>query len=149
MSSSPTFSRLGSPGRLFLVVAEPAPASLAPFPGHYPLQRWPSVSARSYLPTPLPGELSGTAPDSGGEDALADALQRDHLRGVALDVYVGEFEHAPPAGLWSDPKVLITPHISGASDQDRHGAIDLFCGNLRAYLDGKPLRNVIDWDRGY
>jgi len=31
----------------------------------------------------------------------------------------------------------------------RHGAIDLFCDNLRAYLDGGPLRNVIDWERGY
>ena len=68
------------------------------------------------------------------EDALADALERDHLHGVVLDVYVGEFEHEPPARLWSDPRVLITPHISGASDQDRHRAIDLFCENLRAYL---------------
>jgi phosphoglycerate dehydrogenase-like enzyme len=83
------------------------------------------------------------------EDALADDLQRDHLRGVVLDVYVGEFEHLPPPQLWSDPRVLITPHVSGASDEDRHGAIDLFCENLRAYLDGKPLRNVIDWERGY
>jgi glyoxylate/hydroxypyruvate reductase len=83
------------------------------------------------------------------EDALADALARDHLRGVVLDVYVGEFEHLPPARLWSDPRVLITPHISGASDVDRHRAIDLFCENLRAYLDGRPLRNVIDWERGY
>jgi phosphoglycerate dehydrogenase-like enzyme len=83
------------------------------------------------------------------EEALADALQRDHLRGVVLDVYVGEFEHPPPTRLWSDPRVLITPHVSGASDEDRHGAIDLFCDNLRAYLDGRPLRNVIDWKRGY
>jgi phosphoglycerate dehydrogenase-like enzyme len=83
------------------------------------------------------------------EDALADALERGHLRGAALDVYVGEFEHLPPARLWSDPRVLITPHVSGASDQDRHGAIDLFCDNLRAYLAGRPLRNVIDWERGY
>jgi phosphoglycerate dehydrogenase-like enzyme len=83
------------------------------------------------------------------EEALADALACDHLRGAVLDVYVGEFEHTPPARLWSDPRVLITPHISGASDQDRHGAIDLFCDNLRAYLDGRSLRNVIDWDRGY
>jgi phosphoglycerate dehydrogenase-like enzyme len=83
------------------------------------------------------------------EEALADALQRDHLRGAALDVYVGEFERPPIARLWSDPKVLITPHISGASDQNRHGAIDLFCANLRAYLDGAPLRNVVDWERGY
>ena len=83
------------------------------------------------------------------EDALAEALRRDHLRGAALDVYVGEFEHPPPARLWSDPRVLITPHVSGASDQHRHGAIDIFCENLRAYLDGRPLRNAIDWARGY
>jgi phosphoglycerate dehydrogenase-like enzyme len=83
------------------------------------------------------------------EDALADALQRDHLRGVALDVYVGEFEHPPPERLWSDPRVLITPHVSGGSDVDRHGGIDLFCDNLRAYLDGGELHNVIDWNRGY
>ena len=83
------------------------------------------------------------------ENDLADALERGHLRGAALDVYVGEFEHLPPQRLWSNPQVLITPHVSGASDEDRHGAIDLFCANLRAYLDGKPLRNVIEWERGY
>jgi glyoxylate/hydroxypyruvate reductase len=83
------------------------------------------------------------------EDALAEALQRDHLRGVVLDVYDGEFEHLPRAQLWSDKGVLITPHISGASDEDRHRAIDLFCDNLRAHLEGRPLRNVIDWERGY
>jgi phosphoglycerate dehydrogenase-like enzyme len=83
------------------------------------------------------------------EEALADALQRDHLRGAALDVYVGEFEHMPMSQLWSDSRVLITPHISSSSDQDRHGSINLFCDNLRAYLDGGPLRNVIDWERGY
>jgi glyoxylate/hydroxypyruvate reductase A len=83
------------------------------------------------------------------EDALADALARDHLRGAALDVYVGEFEHPPPDRLWRDPRVLITPHTSGMSDQDRHGGMALFRENLRAWLDGRPMRNVIDWERGY
>jgi len=83
------------------------------------------------------------------EDALAEALEHDLLRGAVLDVYVGEFEHLPPARLWSNPKVLITPHVSGASDDERHQAIDVFCDNLRAYLDGEPLRNVIDRERGY
>jgi phosphoglycerate dehydrogenase-like enzyme len=83
------------------------------------------------------------------EDALAEALAQDRLRGVVLDVYVGEFEHLPPERLWSNPKVLITPHVSGASDEDRHGGIDLFCENLCAYIGGRPLRNVIDWQRGY
>ena len=83
------------------------------------------------------------------EDALVEALEQDRLRGVMLDVYVGEFEHLPPARLWSHPKVVMTPHVSGASDEDRHGGIDLFCENLRAYIASRPLRNVIDWQRGY
>ena len=83
------------------------------------------------------------------EQALIDALQRGHLRGVVLDVYVGEFERTPPPELWRDPRVLITPHVSGQSDNNRHRAIEVFCDNLRAYLDGAPLRNVIDWTRGY
>jgi glyoxylate/hydroxypyruvate reductase A len=83
------------------------------------------------------------------EAALADALREGRLRGVVLDVYDGEFEQAPPARLWEDERVLITPHVSGASDENRHGAIDLFCDNLRALLDARPLKNVIDWERGY
>ncbi len=83
------------------------------------------------------------------EQALIDALQRGHLRGVVLDVYVGEFERTPPPQLWRDPRVLITPHVSGQSDENRHRSIEVFCDNLRAYLDGSPLRNVIDWARGY
>ena len=83
------------------------------------------------------------------EEALAEALARDHLRGAALDVFVGEFERLPDPRLWHDDRVLITPHISGGSDENRHGGIALFCDNLRAYRDGRPLRNVIDWTRGY
>lgn len=83
------------------------------------------------------------------DSAVADALARGHLRGVVLDVYNGEFSGPPPDALWRDPRVMITPHISGASDENRHAAIDVFCDNLRAWLDGKPLQNVIEWTRGY
>jgi len=81
------------------------------------------------------------------ETALAGAI--DRLRGVALDVYVGEFDHAPPATLWNHPRVLLTPHVSAGSDNRTTRPIELFCENLRAFLDDEPLRNVIDWDRGY
>jgi glyoxylate/hydroxypyruvate reductase len=83
------------------------------------------------------------------EDALIAALAAGRLRGVALDVYVGEFEHEPDHRLWDDERVLITPHISGGSDMRQHRGIDLFCENLRAYLDGRPLTNVVDWADGY
>jgi phosphoglycerate dehydrogenase-like enzyme len=105
-------------------------------------ERFAAMKAGSVLVNVARGEIVDEA-------ALVAALRSERLRGVVLDVYDGEFEHPPPAELWSDPRVLITPHVSGASDDDRHGAIDLFCDNLRAYLDGKPLHNVIDWQRGY
>lgn len=84
------------------------------------------------------------------EDALAAALAADKLRGVALDVYVGEFEGPPDERLWQDPRVLITPHVSGGADVAlRSRYMDVFCQNLEAYRDGRPLENVIDWARGY
>ncbi len=83
------------------------------------------------------------------EEALIAALAAGKLRGVALDVYVGEFEHEPDRRLWDDERVLITPHISGGSDRRQHRGIDLFCDNLRAYLDGRPLTNVVEWADGY
>jgi glyoxylate/hydroxypyruvate reductase len=83
------------------------------------------------------------------EAALAAALDEDRLRGVVMDVYEGEFERPPPARLWRDARVIVTPHVSGHTDENRHGGIRLFCDNLRAFLDGRPLANVIDWQRGY
>jgi phosphoglycerate dehydrogenase-like enzyme len=83
------------------------------------------------------------------EEALVAALNQGKLRGVALDVYVGEFEHEPDRRLWDDERVLITPHVSGNSDVSQHRGLDLFCDNLNAYLEGRPLTNVIDWSVGY
>ncbi len=83
------------------------------------------------------------------EEALLAALDAGKLRGVGLDVYVGEFEHAPPARLWHHDRVLITPHVSAGTDRPLHRGIDVFCANLRAYLNGEPLANRIDWERGY
>jgi phosphoglycerate dehydrogenase-like enzyme len=83
------------------------------------------------------------------EEALIAALAAGTLRGVGLDVYIGEFEHAPDPRLWQDERVLITPHVSGGTDVAQHRVVEVFSDNLRAYLDGRPLANVIEWARGY
>ena len=83
------------------------------------------------------------------EEALIAALAAGTLRGVALDVYVGEFEREPDRRLWDDERVLITPHVSGGGDTRQHRGVELFCDNLRAYLDGRPLTNAVDWADGY
>lgn len=83
------------------------------------------------------------------EEALLHALAQGRLRGVALDVYTGEFERPPDSRLWDDERVVVTPHVSAATDVSEHGGMTLFCENLARYLEGLPLENVIDWERGY
>ncbi len=80
-------------------------------------------------------------------EALTAAL--DRLRGVALDVYPGEFDRPPPTELWQHPRVLITPHTSGGADIRSARPVELFCRNLAALLEGRNLENEIDWERGY
>ncbi len=83
------------------------------------------------------------------EEAMLLALAAGKLRGVALDVYDGEFERPPDRRLWDDERVVITPHVSAAADVSEHRGLELFCENLVRYLEGKPLENAIDWERGY
>ena len=83
------------------------------------------------------------------DHALLRALAEGRLRGVALDVYDGEFEGPPDRRLWEDERVVITPHVSATADVSEHGGVQLFCENLRRYLEDRPLENVIDWERGY
>ena len=83
------------------------------------------------------------------EAALLQALAEGKLRGVALDVYDGEFERSPDPRLWDDERVVLTPHVSAVTDVSEHGGVKLFCENLSRYLEGLSLENVIDWERGY
>jgi phosphoglycerate dehydrogenase-like enzyme len=92
------------------------------------------------------------------EKALIEALKTDKLCGVVLDVYVGEFDHEPDRHLWDDERVLITPHISNKTQVSQHRGVELFCENLKAFIDNRPLKafidnrplkNVVDWKRGY
>ena len=85
------------------------------------------------------------------EDALVDAVTAGRIRGAVLDVYAGELTGQPPrpelAGL---PQILLTPHISGSGDTKMAEPLrGLFAENLRRYLDGQPLLNVVDRARGY
>lgn len=85
------------------------------------------------------------------EDALIDALVRGDLRGAVLDVYEGELAGRPPRPeLLELPQVLLTPHVSGRGDP-AHWEPNrrLFADNLRRFLAGEPLLNVVDRDRGY
>jgi phosphoglycerate dehydrogenase-like enzyme len=83
------------------------------------------------------------------EDALARALHERQIAGAYLDVTVRE-PLPPDHPLWSAPSAIVTAHSSGAATTrmfERAGA--LFAENLRRYVGGHPLLNVVDLDRGY
>lgn len=82
------------------------------------------------------------------EDALVDALRSGGIAGAALDVFRREpLPEASP--LWSMPQVIATPHVSGLGPRYWERAVELFAGNLRAYLASEPLVNVVDKRAGY
>jgi D-2-hydroxyacid dehydrogenase (NADP+) len=81
-------------------------------------------------------------------DDLIEALESGHLGGAALDVVDPE---PLPSGheLWSMPNVIITPHISAGSDTQMKRFWLLVRENLRRYVNGEKLLNVVDLKRGY
>jgi len=82
------------------------------------------------------------------EDALVDSLESHHLGGAGLDVT--EIEPLPATSrLWDLPNVIITPHVGAQSKHRFDDATDLFRDNLRRYLNGRPLRNVVDKELGF
>jgi phosphoglycerate dehydrogenase-like enzyme len=85
------------------------------------------------------------------EEALIAAITRGQLAGAVLDVYDGELAGRPPrAELLELPQILLTPHISNGGDRAMAEPIrQLFATNLRRFLDGRPLLNVVERDRGY
>jgi len=82
------------------------------------------------------------------EAALIRALQEGWIAGAALDVF--EKEPLPPdSPLWDMENVIVTPHIAGSHERYNERATALFCENLRRYLAGQPLLNLVDKKRGY
>ena len=76
-------------------------------------------------------------------DALVAALESGRIAGAALDVYEREplpAEHP----LWRMENVILTPHVAADNPHVPQRRIDTLKDNLRRYLQGEPLRNVVD-----
>jgi phosphoglycerate dehydrogenase-like enzyme len=80
--------------------------------------------------------------------ALLAALQKNTLGGAVLDVTDPEplpSDHP----LWRMERVVITPHIAGLSSRYDDNVITIFAENLRRYVKGEPLLNVVQRGLGY
>lgn len=82
------------------------------------------------------------------EDALLDALEREVIAGACLDVTSRE-PLPPESPLWHAKNCLITPHRSGASDQNEQAGYEMLVANLERYLAGEDLLSRVDPVEGY
>ncbi len=82
------------------------------------------------------------------QNELITALQERRLGGAALDVTDPEPLSAD-SPLWSMENVIITPHIAGLSAHYNDRIVDLLSENLRRYLSGAPLLNLVQRELGY
>ena len=77
------------------------------------------------------------------QDVLIRALSENWIAGAGLDALTPE-PLPPDSKLWDLPNVIITSHIAGQRADHAQLATDLFCKNLKRYLSGKKLFNIID-----
>jgi phosphoglycerate dehydrogenase-like enzyme len=83
------------------------------------------------------------------QPALIDALARRRIAGAFLDTVDPEPLPADHP-LWSAPNTLHSMHLSGRSQTSMFPrAAALFLDNLDAFLNGRPMRNIVDLNAGY
>ena len=90
--------------------------------------------------------------DTIGQDALVNALENRTIAGAALDVFPTDPGPLPPEHpIWELDNVFLSPHVSGTRRNRQYlvRTNQVFCENLRRYLDGQPLLNVTSIERGY
>ncbi|XP_053385230.1 glyoxylate/hydroxypyruvate reductase B-like [Mercenaria mercenaria] len=84
------------------------------------------------------------------EQSIVHAINNGWLSGAVLDVF--RTEPLPAASrLWSLPGVTVTPHVSGWSLGPSHteNIMRCFMDKIQCYVEGLPLKDVLDWSQGY
>jgi glyoxylate/hydroxypyruvate reductase A len=80
------------------------------------------------------------------ETDLIEALDQGRIRGAVMDVF--EQEPLPDGSpLWGKSNAWITPHNSGTSYPP--DIVKIFCDNYRRFVQGRELRYLIDFEKGY
>jgi phosphoglycerate dehydrogenase-like enzyme len=82
------------------------------------------------------------------EPAMIRALTEKRILGAALDVFASE---PLPAGhpLFALDNVLLSPHSADHTPDWLERAMQFFLSQFTRFLEGQPLLNVVDKERGY
>ncbi len=77
---------------------------------------------------------------------LIGAMASSHLSGALLDVFAVEpLPEDDP--LWSTPNVIVTPHMASQASGDE--IVRQITENMTRLCEGRPLLNLVDYERGY
>jgi phosphoglycerate dehydrogenase-like enzyme len=82
------------------------------------------------------------------DDDLVAAVKARKIAGAVLDVFRQEplpENHA----FWRTEGIIVLPHIGGPHPQRDRFVARLFAENLGRFLDGKPLKELVDRTAGY
>lgn len=82
------------------------------------------------------------------DGALARALREGWIAGAGLDAH-GEEPLPADSPFWETPNTIVTPHNGATTSQTRRRGVEIFVDNLRRFVDGRPLRNIVDKRLGY
>ena len=82
------------------------------------------------------------------EPALIKALQEGWIAGAGLDVFREEPLRSD-SPLYDLDNVILSPHLAGFSPHYNERASDFFAENLRRYLAGEGLLNLVDKEKEY
>jgi phosphoglycerate dehydrogenase-like enzyme len=81
-------------------------------------------------------------------DDLVAALEAHEIAGAGLDVF--EIEPLPADHpLWKFPNVILTPHVAGQAPQVAARHLGVLVDNIRRFVAGQPLANVVDKARWF
>ncbi|MFN8382706.1 MAG: D-2-hydroxyacid dehydrogenase [Anaerolineales bacterium] len=80
------------------------------------------------------------------ESALVKALNQNKIAGAVLDVF--EKEPLPnDHPFWTTPNLLVTFHTAAPSLAD--DIVEIFFENYKLFIEGKPLKYQVDFEKGY
>jgi phosphoglycerate dehydrogenase-like enzyme len=82
------------------------------------------------------------------DDDLVAAVKAKTIAGAVLDVFRQEPLPADHP-FWGTEGILVLPHIGGPHPQRDKFVARLFAENLGRFLDGKPLKELVDRKAGY
>jgi len=82
------------------------------------------------------------------EPAMIEGLRSGAIKGAALDVFAVEPLPADNP-IWDLPNVIFSPHSASTVAAENGRIVDIFLDNLGRFLEGRPMRNLFEAERGY